>query len=134
VPVSASSSSRTSPSTTDLDVEAELVGDELGLGGIEQVVDHAHDAQLEQALDDLARLARIFSASSDTVTDSGTRMSSRRTSAGGAGGASTAGVVTRAAGVSAVGLAGAGRHAGGGRDGPRGRARGRGNDSRTGGP
>ena len=41
----------------DLDVEAELVGDELGLGGIEQVVDHAHDAQLEQALDDLARLA-----------------------------------------------------------------------------
>src|SRR5262249_54496095 len=38
----------------NLDVEAELVTDELGLGRIEQVVHHPHDAELEQRLDHFA--------------------------------------------------------------------------------
>ena len=49
---------------------------------------------------------RIFSASSPTVTDSGTRMSSRFTSAGGAGGASTAAAGRAGAGADAAGWAG----------------------------
>ena len=40
----------------DLDVETELVTDELGFGRIEQVVHHAHDAELEQRLDHLTGL------------------------------------------------------------------------------
>jgi len=61
-------------------------------------------------------LRRIFSASSPTVTDSGTRISSRRTSSGAAGGASAAGGgggATTAAGAAGSG-AGAGRNAAGG--------------------
>src|SRR5204862_189475 len=54
-------------------------------------------------------LRRIFSASSPTVTDSGTRMSSRLTSAGGAGAAST--TVTAAA-AGRAGAAGAAEAAG----------------------
>ena len=38
----------------DLDVEMELVGGELGRGGVEHLVHRGHDAQLEQRLDHLA--------------------------------------------------------------------------------
>ena len=42
---------------TDLDVDVELVGDQLGRGRIEQLVDHLHHAELDERLDHLARLA-----------------------------------------------------------------------------
>src|SRR5437773_2318648 len=110
VPVSASSSSRTSPSTERISTsKPNLSATSLASVGSSRSLTIRMTPSSSRPLMTSPDLRRIFSASSATVTDSGTRMSSRRTSAGGAGGASTAsGVVTRAAGASAAGLAGAG--------------------------
>src|SRR5436190_1850917 len=109
VPVSASSSSRTSPSTERISTsKPNLSATSLASVGSSRSLTMRMTPSSSRPLMTSPDLRRIFSASSDTVTDSGTRMSSRRTSAAGTGGASTAGVVTRAAGVSAAGLAGAG--------------------------
>src|SRR5207247_5833630 len=56
---------------------------------------------------------RIFSASSPTVTDSGTRTNSRLPSAGGAGGVSTAAAAAGRAAAGAAGWAGRDGAAGG---------------------
>src|SRR5437773_2082790 len=91
VPVSASSSSRTSPSTERISTsKPNLSATSLASVGSSRSLTIRMTPSSSRPLMTSPDLRRIFSASSATVTDSGTRMSSRRTSAGGAGGASGA--------------------------------------------
>src|SRR5262244_338398 len=88
---SRSSSSTTSPSTERISTSTlNLSATSLAAVGSRSSLTVAITPSSSRALITSPDFRRIFSASSPTVTDSGTRMSSRRTSAGGAAGSSTA--------------------------------------------
>src|SRR6266480_86766 len=111
---SRSSSSTTSPSTERTSrSKLNLSATSFAAVGSSSSLTVAMTPSSTNALITSPDFRRIFSASSPTVTDSGTRISSRLTSAGGAGGASTA---TAAAGrpgaAGATGPAGAAGWAG----------------------
>src|SRR5215470_619252 len=102
---SRSSSSTTSPSTERISTSTlNLSATSLAAVGSRSSLTVAITPSSSSALITSPDLRRIFSASSPTVTDSGTRMSSRRTSTGGAAGSATA---TGAAGATASGATGA---------------------------
>src|SRR6267142_1269383 len=87
---STSSSSTTSPSTERISTSTlNLSATSLAAVGSSSSLTVAITPSSSSALITSPDLRRIFSASSPTVTDSPTRMSSRRTSAGGAAGSST---------------------------------------------
>src|SRR5215470_10387693 len=113
---SRSSSSTTSPSTERISTSTlNLSATSLAAVGSSSSLTVAITPSSSSALITSPDLRRIFSASSPTVTDSGTRMSSRRTSTGGAGGSATATGASgaMAAGAAAAGAIGAGAGAGG---------------------
>src|SRR5215470_13886847 len=118
---SRSSSSTTSPSTERISTSTlNLSATSLAAVGSRSSLTVAITPSSSSALITSPDLRRIFSASSPTVTDSGTRMSSRRTSTGGAAGSATATGATgatasgaTAAGAMAAGAIGAGAGAGG---------------------
>src|SRR5439155_1443260 len=104
---SRSSSSTTSPSTERISTSTlNLSATSLAAVGSRSSLTVAITPSSSSALMTSPDLRRIFSASSPTVTDSGTRMSSRLTSTGGAVGSSTT------TGATAAGATGTGAGAG----------------------
>src|SRR5207302_362999 len=104
---STSSSSTTSPSTERISTSTlNLSATSLAAVGSRSSLTVAITPSSSSALMTSPDLRRIFSASSPTVTDSGTRMSSRLTSTGGAVGSSTT------TGATAAGATGTGAGAG----------------------
>src|SRR5438128_8612159 len=105
---SRSSSSTTSPSTERISTSTlNLSATSLAAVGSRSSLTVAITPSSSSALITSPDLRRIFSASSPTVTDSGTRMGSRLTSTGGAVGSSTTAGAT-AAGSTGTGGAGTG--------------------------
>src|SRR5256884_6970155 len=107
---STSSSSTTSPSTERISTSTlNLSATSLAAVGSSSSLTVAITPSSTSALMTSPDLRRIFSASSPTVTDSGTRMSSRLTSTGGAGASSmtVAAAAGRAGATGAAGAAGA---------------------------
>src|SRR5215510_1112666 len=110
---SRSSSSTTSPSTERISTSTlNSSATSLAAVGSRSSLTVAITPSSSRALITSPDFRRIFSASSPTVTDSGTRMSSRRTSAGGAAGSSTATDALAAGDTAAGETTGAGTAAG----------------------